>query len=95
MQWCTLRLKDASETYGEGLQNSDQASNAVWGRNGSYNEETRKLMDIRTQRQDQERTHPRNNENDTCFNKITERRLKWYCHLIRKVLRTDIHISEK
>ena len=30
------------------LQNSDQASNAVWGRNVSYNEETRTLMDIRT-----------------------------------------------
>ena len=37
-----LCSKDASETEGEGLQNSDQASNAIWGRNVGYNEETRK-----------------------------------------------------
>ena len=29
MQWSTVRRKDASETEGEGLPNSDQASNAV------------------------------------------------------------------
>ena len=37
-----MRQKDASETEGEGLQNSDQASNAIRGRNVGYNEETRK-----------------------------------------------------
>ena len=57
--------KDASETAGEGIQDSDQASNAIWDRNVGYNEETRKTnwgdrdedatMDVRsdTQRQDQ------------------------------------------
>ena len=34
--------KDASATNGEGIHNSDQASNAIWGRNVGYNEETRK-----------------------------------------------------
>ena len=38
MQWSTVRQKDASETEGEGIQNSD----AIWGRNVGYNEETRK-----------------------------------------------------
>ena len=33
MQLSTVREKDASETEGEGLQNSDQASNAIWRRN--------------------------------------------------------------
>ena len=42
MQRSTVRQKDASETEGEGIQNSDQASHAIWGRNVSYNEETRK-----------------------------------------------------
>ena len=42
MQRSTLRQKDASETEGEGIQNSDQASNAIWGRNVGYNEDTRK-----------------------------------------------------
>ena len=37
----TVRQKDASETEGEGIQHSDQASNAIWGRNVGYNEETR------------------------------------------------------
>ena len=73
--------KDTSETEGEGIQNSDQASNAIWGRNGGYNEETRKTdggdrdedatMDVRsdTQRQDQERTHQRNNKSGAGFQK--------------------------
>ena len=81
MQWTTVRQKDASETEGEGLQNSNQASNAMCGRNVGYNEETRKTdwgerdendtMDVRsdTQRQDQERTHPRDNESGTGFQK--------------------------
>ena len=42
MQRSTVRQKDASETEGESIQNSDQASNAIWGRNVGYNEETRK-----------------------------------------------------
>ena len=37
-----MRQKDVSETVGEGIQNSDQASNAIGGRNMGYNEETRK-----------------------------------------------------
>ena len=41
MQRSIVRQKDASETEGEGIQNSDQASHAIWGRNVSYNEETR------------------------------------------------------
>ena len=72
MQWSIVRQKDVSGTEGEGLQDRDQASNPMWGRNAGYNEETRKTdrqqdenatMDVRsvTQRQDQERTHPRNN----------------------------------
>ena len=36
-----MRQKDASETEGEGTQNNDQASNAIWGRNVGYNEDTR------------------------------------------------------
>ena len=57
-------------------------------------------MDVRsdTQRQDQERTHPRNNESDAGSRKIMERQFNWYGHLMgrdeehvpRKVLRTDI-----
>ena len=42
MQRSTVRQKDASETEGEGVQYSDQASNAIWGRNVGYNEDTRK-----------------------------------------------------
>ena len=42
MLWSTVLQKDASETKGEGIQNSDQASNAIWVRNMGYNEETRK-----------------------------------------------------
>ena len=42
MQRSTVRQKDASVTEVEGIQNSDQASNAIWGRNVGYNEETRK-----------------------------------------------------
>ena len=42
MQRSTVRQKDASENEGEGIENSDQASNAIWGRNVGYNEETRK-----------------------------------------------------
>ena len=37
-----MRQKDASEIEGEGLHNSDQVSNAIWGRNVGYNEATRK-----------------------------------------------------
>ena len=76
IQWSTVRQKDASETEREGLQNSNQTRNPTWGRDVGYNEETRKTnwdkrdenatMDVRsdTQRQDQERTHLRNNESD-------------------------------
>ena len=42
MQRSTVRQKDASETEGESIQNSDQASNAIRGRNVGYNEETGK-----------------------------------------------------
>ena len=42
MQRSTVRQKDASETEGGSIQNSDQASNAIWGRNVGYKEETRK-----------------------------------------------------
>ena len=38
----TVRQKCASETEGDGLQTSDQAS--IWGRNMGYDEETR-IMD--------------------------------------------------
>ena len=41
MQRGTVRQKDKSKTEGEGLQNSDQVSDAIWGRNMG-NEETRK-----------------------------------------------------
>ena len=41
LQRSTVRQKDASETEGESIQNSDQASNAIRGRNVGYNEETR------------------------------------------------------
>ena len=65
----------------ERIQNSDQTGNGVWGRNVGCNETTRKTdcgelsenatMGVRsdTQRQDQERTHPRNNEIGTGFQK--------------------------
>ena len=47
---------------------------------------------------DQERTHPRNNESGIGCQKITERRLNWYGHVVRRdeerivreMLRTDI-----
>ena len=44
MQWSrpTVRKKDASETEGEGLQNSGNASNHIWGRDVGDNEDTRK-----------------------------------------------------
>ena len=66
MQLSTVRQKDDSETDREGLQNSDQAINALWGRNMGYNGATRKVdwgkrdedvtVDVRsdTQWQDQE-----------------------------------------
>ena len=38
----SVRQKDASETEGESIQNSYQASNAIRGRNVGYNEETGK-----------------------------------------------------
>ena len=41
MQRSTVRQKDASEIEGKSIQNSDQASNAIRGRNLGYNEETR------------------------------------------------------
>ena len=81
MQRSTVRQKDVSETEGEGIQNSDQASNAIWGRNVGYSEETIQTywgdrdedatMDVRsdTQRQDQEWTHPRNNNSGAGFQK--------------------------
>ena len=37
-----MRQKDASETEGESIQNSDQARNAIRGRNVGYYEDTRK-----------------------------------------------------
>ena len=37
----TVGQEDASETEGEGIQNSGQASNGIWGRNVGYNQETR------------------------------------------------------
>ena len=88
MQSSTVWQKDASETEGEGIENSDQTSNAIWGRNVGYNRETRKTdwgerdenatMDVRsdTQRQDQERTHLRNNESDAGFQNCRERQGK-------------------
>ena len=66
MQRSTVRQKDASETEGEGIQNSDQASNAIWDRKVGYNEETRTSD---TQRQDQEWTHTRNNKSGEDFQK--------------------------
>ena len=91
-----LGQKDDSETEEEGIQNGDQASNTIRGRSVNYNEETSKTnwdqrdgnatMDVRsdTQRQDRERTHPRNNETDAGCQKITERRLNWYRHVLRR-----------
>ena len=38
-QRSTVRQKDDSETEGEGIQHSDEASNAIWGRNVGYNKE--------------------------------------------------------
>ena len=81
IQRSTVRQKDASETEWECIQNSDQASNAIWDRNVGDNEETRTTdwgdrdedaaMDVRsdTQRQDQEWTHPRNNKSGAGFQK--------------------------
>ena len=52
-----------------------------------------------TQRQDQEQTHPTNNEGGAFFQKVTEKRLNLYGHvmrkddehnILRKLLRTDI-----
>ena len=68
----TVRKKDVSEA----LQNNDQASDAVRGRNVSYNETTRKnalrmqrYVWSETQRQDQQRTHSRDNESVRGFQK--------------------------
>ena len=57
-------------------------------------------MDVRsdTQRQDQERIYMRDDESDAGFQKITERQLNSYGHMmrrdeehiLRKVLRTDV-----
>ncbi len=46
MQRSTVQQKDARETEGEGIQNSDQASNAIWGRNVGYNEEKEKRIEV-------------------------------------------------
>ena len=37
-----MRQKDATETDGEGLQNSDQARNELWDRNVATTRATRK-----------------------------------------------------
>ena len=37
-----------------------------------------------TQRQDQERIHPRDNESGAGSKKITQRRLNWYGHVMRR-----------
>ena len=39
-----MRQKDDSKTDGEGIQNSDQASNAIRSRNVGYNEEINKKL---------------------------------------------------
>ena len=59
------------------------------------------LSDIHIQ--DQERTHPRNNESGIGCQQITERRLNWYGHvmrrdeerIVRKMLRTDLQKKGK
>ena len=111
MQW-TVRQKDDSETEGGGLLNSNQTRNPIWGRNVGYNEETRNTnwdkrdvnatMDVRsdTQRQDQERTHPRNTESNAGCQRYhgATIELVGYGHVLRrdeehiprKVFRTDI-----
>ena len=108
-----MRQKDASETEGESIQNSDQASNAIRGRNVGYNEETRKtplrigVTETRmlrwmcgVTRKDKTRNeHIRGTTRVAqASKKITERRLIWYGHvmrrdgehILRKVMRADI-----
>ena len=105
-----MRQKDASETEGEGIQNSDQASNAIWGRNVGYNEDTKKRIEVTETRmlrwmcrvtcKDKIRNeHIRGTAIVAqASKKITERRLIWYGHvmrrdgehILRKVLRADI-----
>ena len=105
-----MRQKDASETEGESIQNSDQASNAIRGRNVGYNEETRKRIEVTEMRmlrwmcgvtrKDKIRNeHIRGTTRVAqASKKITERRLIWYGHvmrrdgehILRKVLRADI-----
>ena len=91
-----MRQKDASETEGEGIQNSDQASNAIWGRNVGYNEETRKRIEVTEMRmlrwmcgvtrKDKIRNeHIRGTTRVTqASKKITDRRLNWYGHVMRR-----------
>ena len=105
-----MRQKGASETEGESIQNSDQASNAVRGRNVGYNEETRKRIEVTemrmlrwmcgvTRKDKSWNEHIRGTTRVAqASKKITERRLIWYGHvmrrdgehIVRKVLRADI-----
>ena len=97
MQRSSVRQKDASETEGESIQNSDQASNAIRGRNVGY---TKKRQEKRIEvtemrmlrwmygvtRKDKIRNeHIRGTTRVAqASKKITERRLIWYGHVMRK-----------
>ena len=85
-----MRQKDASETEVEGIQNNEQASNAIWSRHVGYNGETRKRIKVTAMRmlrwmcgvtrKDKIRIeHIRGTTRVAqASKKITERRLNWY-----------------
>ena len=56
-----MRQKDASETEGEGLQNSGQTNNAIWDRNVFYDEAPRKRIEVGPNRDKDARVDVRSN----------------------------------
>ena len=89
-----MRQKDASKTEGEGIQNSDQASNAIWARNVGYNEDTRievtevtmlRWMCGVTRKDKIRNEHIRGTTRVAqASKKINERRFNWYGHVMRR-----------
>ena len=96
MQRSTVRQKDASETEGESIQNSDQASNAIRGETWATTKRQEKRIEVTEMRmlrwtcgvtrQDKIRNeHIRGTTSVAqASKKITERRLIWYGHVMRR-----------
>ena len=96
MQRSTVRQKNASETEGESIQNSDQASNAIWPETWATTKRQEKRIEVTeirmlrwmcgVTRKDKIRNeHIRGTTRVAqASKKITGRRLIWYGHVTRR-----------